>query len=217
MTVRVLLADDDALVRAGLSLILGGSPDITVVGEVINGAEAVKAVRRGGVDVVLMDIRMPVLDGIAATAALLDLTDAPKVIVLTTFDADEYVVRALAAGAHGFLLEDTPPADIVAAIGKVVDGEPMLSPTITAQLIRQVTEAAPDSRGDEATTLAESLTAREREVAIAVGRGASNAEIAADLHMSVATVKAHISHIFTKLEVTNRVQVAICMHDAGTL
>ncbi len=217
MTVRVLLADDDALVRAGLSLILGGSPDITVVGEVINGAEAVKAVRRGGVDVVLMDIRMPVLDGIAATAALLDLTDAPKVIVLTTFDADEYVVRALAAGAHGFLLKDTPPADIVAAIGKVVDGEPMLSPTITAQLIRQVTEAAPDSRGDEATTLAESLTAREREVAIAVGRGASNAEIAADLHMSVATVKAHISHIFTKLEVTNRVQVAICMHDAGTL
>ncbi len=217
MTVRVLLADDDALVRAGLSLILGGSPDITVVGEVINGAEAVKAVRRGGVDVVLMDIRMPVLDGIDATAALLDLTDAPKVIVLTTFDADEYVVRALAAGAHGFLLKDTPPADIVAAIGKVVDGEPMLSPTITAQLIRQVTEAAPDSRGDEATTLAESLTAREREVAIAVGRGASNAEIAADLHMSVATVKAHISHIFTKLEVTNRVQVAICMHDAGTL
>ena len=217
MIVRVLLADDDALVRAGLSLILGGSPDITVVGEVINGAEAVKAVRRGGVDVVLMDIRMPVLDGIAATAALLDLTDAPKVIVLTTFDADEYVVRALAAGAHGFLLKDTPPADIVAAIGKVVDGEPMLSPTITAQLIRQVTEAAPDSRGDEATTLAESLTAREREVAIAVGRGASNAEIAADLHMSVATVKAHISHIFTKLEVTNRVQVAICMHDAGTL
>jgi len=217
MTVRVLLADDDALVRAGLSLILGGSPDITVVGEVINGAEAVKAVRRGGVDVVLMDIRMPVLDGIAATAALLDLTDAPKVIVLTTFDADEYVVRALAAGAHGFLLKDTPPADIVAAIGKVVDGEPMLSPTITAQLIRQVTEAAPDSRGDEATTLAESLTAREREVAIAVGRGASNAEIAADLHMSVATVKAHISHIFTKLEVTNSVQVAICMHDAGTL
>lgn len=217
MTVRVLLADDDALVRAGLSLILGGSPDITVVGEVINGAEAVKAVRRGGVDVVLMDIRMPVLDGIAATAALLDLTDAPKVIVLTTFDADEYVVRALAAGAHGFLLKDTPPADIVAAIGKVVDGEPMLSPTITAQLIRQVTEAVLDSRGDEATTLAESLTAREREVAIAVGRGASNAEIAADLHMSVATVKAHISHIFTKLEVTNRVQVAICMHDAGTL
>lgn len=217
MTTRVLLTDDDALVRAGLALILGGSPDITVVGEAVNGAEAVKMVQAGGVDVVLMDIRMPVMDGIAATAALLELPEPPKVIVLTTFDADEYVVRALAAGAHGFLLKDTPPADIVSAIGKVVDGEPMLSPTITAQLIRQVTESAPDDRGDEALMLADTLTAREREVAIAVGKGSSNAEIAADLHMSVATVKAHISHIFTKLDVSNRVQVAICMHDAGLL
>ncbi len=217
MTTRVLLTDDDPLVRAGLSLILGGSPDITVVGEAVNGAEAVTAVRAGGVDVVLMDIRMPVMDGIAATAAMLALADAPKVIVLTTFDADEYVVRALAAGAHGFLLKDTPPAEIVAAIGKVVGGEPMLSPTITAQLIRQVTEAAPDDRGDEALSLADTLTVREREVAIAVGAGSSNAEIAAELHMSVATVKAHISHIFTKLDATNRVQVAICMHDAGLL
>ncbi|MEO6604471.1 MAG: response regulator transcription factor [Aeromicrobium sp.] len=217
MTTRVLLTDDDPLVRAGLSLILGGSPDITIVGEAVNGAEAVEAVRAGGIDVVLMDIRMPVMDGIAATAAVVELPDAPKVIVLTTFDADEYVVRALAAGAHGFLLKDTAPADIVAAIGKVVDGEPMLSPTITAQLIKQVTQAAPDARGDEAMTLADTLTAREREVAIAVGTGSSNAEIASDLHMSVATVKAHISHIFTKLDVTNRVQVAICMHDAGLL
>lgn len=217
MSTRVLLTDDDALVRAGLALILGGSPEITVVGEATNGAEAVQAVKAGGVDVVLMDIRMPVMDGIAATSALLELPDAPKVIVLTTFDADEYVVRALAAGAHGFLLKDTPPADIVSAIGKVVDGEPMLSPTITAQLIRQVTESAPDERTDGAAALADTLTAREREVAVAVGRGSSNAEIAADLHMSVATVKAHISHIFTKLAVTNRVQVAICMHDAGLL
>ncbi len=217
MTTRVLLTDDDALVRAGLALILGGSPDITVVGEATNGAEAVKMVRAGGVDVVLMDIRMPVMDGIAATAELLDLPDAPKVIVLTTFDADEYVVRALAAGAHGFLLKDTPPADIVAAIGKVVEGEPMLSPTITAQLIRQVTEAAPDDKSEDALAQVEALTAREREVAVAIGTGSSNAEIAADLHMSVATVKAHISHIFTKLEVTNRVQVAICMHDAGLI
>jgi DNA-binding NarL/FixJ family response regulator len=177
----------------------------------------VKIAQAGGVDLVLMDIRMPIMDGIAATTALLDLPDAPKVIVLTTFDADDYVVRALAAGAHGFLLKDTPPADIVAAIGKVVGGEPMLSPTITAQLIRQVTEAAPDERSDEALALADSLTAREREVAIAVGQGSSNAEIAASLHMSIATVKAHISHIFTKLDVTNRVQVAICMHDAGLL
>ncbi|GAA3529838.1 response regulator transcription factor [Aeromicrobium panaciterrae] len=217
MTTRVLLTDDDALVRAGLALILGGSPDITIVGEAANGAESVQKVRGGGVDVVLMDIRMPVMDGIAATSQLLDLPDAPKVIVLTTFDADEYVVRALAAGAHGFLLKDTPPADIVAAISKVVAGEPMLSPTITAQLIRQVTEAAPDDKCEEALARVASLTAREREVAVAIGTGSSNAEIATDLHMSVATVKAHISHIFTKLEVTNRVQVAICMHDAGLI
>jgi DNA-binding NarL/FixJ family response regulator len=218
MTVRVLLADDDPLVRAGLALILGGSDVITVVGEAANGQEAVDAVRAGGIDVVLMDIRMPVLDGIAATSAILALPDPPKVIVLTTFDADEYVVRALAAGANGFLLKDTPPAEIVAAIGKVVDGEPMLSPTITQQLIRQVTDAAPGQQSDAAAkSRLTCLTDREREVAIAVGGGSSNAEIAVDLHMSVATVKAHISHIFTKLDATNRVQVAIAMHDAGLL
>jgi DNA-binding NarL/FixJ family response regulator len=217
MTVRVLLTDDDALVRAGLALMLGGSDEISVVGEAVNGAEAVETVRGGGVDVVLMDIRMPVMDGIAATTAILALPDPPKVIVLTTFDADEYVVRALAAGATGFLLKDTLPADIVAAITKVVAGEPMLSPTITAQLIRQVTDAAPDDRGHRATSRVECLTDREREVAIAIGQGSSNAEIAAELHMSVATVKAHISHIFTKLAATNRVQVAIAMHEAGLL
>lgn len=217
MTIRVLLTDDDPLVRAGLAMILGGSPLLSVVGEVGNGQEAVDAVRSGGVDVVLMDIRMPVLDGIAATAAVLDLPDPPKVIVLTTFDADEYVVRALAAGANGFLLKDTAPADIVEAISRVAAGEPMLSPTITQHLIRQVTEAAPDSRREIALARVDKLTDREREVAEAVGRGASNAEIAAALHMSVATVKAHISHLFTKLDACNRVQVAITMHEAGLL
>ncbi|MET0449575.1 MAG: response regulator transcription factor [Aeromicrobium sp.] len=217
MTIRVLLADDDALVRAGLALILGGSSDITVVGEAPNGREAVSLVAAGGVDVVLMDIRMPVMDGIAATTAVLALPEPPKVIVLTTFDADEYVVRALAAGANGFLLKDTPPADIVDAIARVVAGEPMLSPTITQHLIRQVTDAMPDVRAGEALSRVGCLTEREREVAIAIGRGSSNAEIAATLHMSIATVKAHISHIFTKLDVTNRVQVAIAMHEAGLL
>ena len=217
MTIRVLLADDDPLVRAGLSLMLGGSSAISVVGEASNGAEAVEAVRQGGVDVVLMDIRMPVMDGIAATELVLGLDDPPKVIVLTTFDADEYVVRALAAGATGFLLKDTPPADIVAAIGKVIDGEPILSPAITTRLIRRVTDAAPDEQAGEALARVAGLTEREREVAIAVGQGSSNAEIAAALHMSVATVKAHISHIFSKLGATNRVQVAISMHDAGLL
>ena len=217
MTIRVLLADDDALVRAGLAMILGGSPAVEVVGEVPDGREAVRRVRDGGVDVVLMDIRMPVMDGIAATSAVLALPDPPKVIVLTTFDADEYVVRALAAGANGFLLKDTAPADIVDAISRVVAGEPMLSPAITEQLIRQVTDAMPDARADEARSRVGCLTDREREVAIAIGRGSSNAEIATTLHMSIATVKAHISHIFTKLDVTNRVQVAIAMHEADLL
>ena len=217
MTTRVLLADDDALVRAGLALILGGSSTIEVVGEAANGKEAVAAVTAGGVDVVLMDIRMPVMDGIAATAVLVALPLPPKVIVLTTFDADEYVVRALAAGANGFLLKDTPPADIVDAISRVVAGEPMLSPTITQQLIRQVTDAVPDVRTDQARSRVSALTDREREVAVAVGQGSSNAEIASSLHMSIATVKAHISHIFTKLDATNRVQVAIAMHESGLL
>jgi DNA-binding NarL/FixJ family response regulator len=217
MTVRVLLADDDPLVRAGLALMLGGSDSIAVVGEASNGREAVDAVRAGGIDLVLMDIRMPVMDGIVATSLVLGLPDPPKVIVLTTFDADEYVIRALAAGATGFLLKDTPPADIVDAIGKVVAGDPMLSPAITEQLIRQVTDAAPDGRVDEARSRVSCLTDREREVAVAIGRDSSNAEIAGALHMSVATVKAHISHIFTKLDVTNRVQVAICMHEAELL
>jgi DNA-binding NarL/FixJ family response regulator len=214
---RVLITDDDALVRAGLALMLGGAPDIEVVAEAANGAEAVAAVRAGDIDVVLMDLRMPVMDGIGATAAITALDDPPKVIVLTTFDADEYVVRALAAGANGFLLKDTPPAEIVAAIGKVEAGEPMLSPTITTQLIRQVTDNAPDSRSESALLLVATLTDRERDVALAVGQGRSNAEIAAQLHLSIATVKAHISHLFLKLEATNRVQVAICMHDAGLL
>jgi len=214
---RVLITDDDALVRAGLALMLGGAPDIEVVAEAANGAEALEAVRAGGIDVALMDLRMPVMDGIAATAAIAALDDPPKVIVLTTFDADEYVVRALAAGANGFLLKDTPPAEIVAAIGKVEAGEPMLSPAITTQLIRQVTDNASDDRSEPALALVATLTDRERDVALAVGHGSSNAEIAAQLHLSIATVKAHISHLFMKLEATNRVQVAICMHDAGLL
>lgn len=214
---RVLITDDDALVRAGLALMLGGAPDLEVVAEASNGAEAVEAVRSGDIDVVLMDLRMPVMDGIGATAAITALPDPPKVIVLTTFDADEYVVRALAAGANGFLLKDTPPAEIVAAIGKVEAGEPMLSPAITTQLIRQVTDNAPDDRSASARARVATLTDRERDVALAVGQGSSNAEIAEQLHLSIATVKAHISHLFLKLEATNRVQVAICMHDAGLL
>ncbi|KQY60716.1 LuxR family transcriptional regulator [Aeromicrobium sp. Root495] len=215
--IRVLITDDDALVRAGLALMLGGASTLEVVGEAGNGREAVERVRAGGVDIVLMDLRMPVMDGIDATTALRDLPEPPKVLVLTTFDADDYVVRALAAGADGFLLKDTPPAQIVDAVEKVVAGEPMLSPSITQQLIRQVTDGSGDDRSAEASRLVETLTERELEVALAVGQGRSNAEIAETLFMSLATVKAHISHLFTKLGAANRVQVAITMHDAGLL
>ncbi|MCW2748139.1 MAG: DNA-binding response regulator [Nocardioidaceae bacterium] len=215
--IRVAIVDDDALVRAGLALILGGDPSIEVVAEAGNGREALDLLRGTTADVVLMDIRMPVMDGLAATQELLTLMTPPKVIVLTTFDADEYVVRALSSGANGFLLKDTHPADIVDAIKRVALGEPMLSPSVTEQLIRQVTDQAPTERHDHAYARVKELTERERDVAIAVGRGQSNAEIAIELHMSVATVKAHISHLFTKLDATNRVQVAICMHEAGLL
>lgn len=214
---RLLLVDDDALVRAGLALMLGGVDSLEVVGEAPNGREALARVRDGGVDVVLMDLRMPVMDGIEATAALSALPGAPKVLVLTTFDADDYVVRALAAGAHGFLLKDTPPDQIVEAIRTVVAGEPALSPAITRRLIEQVTDGSGDDRGARATALVGRLTDRERDVALAIGRGASNAEIASELHLSLATVKAHISHLFGKLGAVNRVQVAITMHDAGLL
>lgn len=213
---RVLLVDDDALVRAGLALMLDGHDDLEIVGEAGDGRAALDAVARTPVDVVLMDLRMPRLDGIEATKAILARPAPPRVLVLTTFDADEYVVRALAAGAHGFLLKDTPPAQIVAAIASVEAGEPALSPAITRQLISQVTDAAPGDAGPAARRVA-GLTDREREVALAVGRGASNAEIASELHLSLATVKAHLSHVFAKLDATNRVQVAIAMHDAGLL
>ncbi|MEH3033254.1 MAG: response regulator transcription factor [Aeromicrobium erythreum] len=215
--IRVLVTDDDALVRAGLALMLGGEPTLEVVAEAAHGGEALQVVRERPVDVVLMDLRMPQVDGIEATRRLKELEHPPKVVVLTTFDADDQVVQALAAGADGFLLKDTPPAHIVEAIRKVVGGEPMLSPTVTQQLIRQVTDASPDRRGAEAERRVARLTDRELDVALAVGAGLSNAEIATSLHLSLATVKAHVSHLFDKLEATNRVQVAITMHDAGRL
>ncbi|MFD1861205.1 DNA-binding response regulator [Aeromicrobium camelliae] len=208
--IRVAIVDDDPLVRAGLSMVLGGAPDVEIVAEAGDGAAALSVAPAA--DVVLMDIRMPIMDGLAATERLLAEEPAPHVIVLTTFDADEHVMRALAAGASGFLLKDTPPPQIVEAIRKVAAGEPILSPSVTGQLIRHVTAAGIST---EARKAIEQLTDREREVALSVARGASNAEIAAQLFMSVATVKVHLGHVFTKLGVTNRVQVAIRMHDAG--
>ena len=219
--IRVVLVDDDPLVRAGLRLMLGGAPSLAVVGEAGDGAEGLEVIDRTRPDVVLMVIRMPRMDGLAATQQLLERPEPPKVVVLTTFDADEYVVRALASGASGFLLKDTAPPMIVEAIQRVAAGEPMLSPSVTEQLIRRVV-SAPDAGADAGRARAAAarlanLSDREREVALAVGQGKSNAEIGRELYMSVATVKAHVSSIFVKAGVVNRVQIAICVHEAGLL
>ena len=215
--IRVVIVDDDPLVRAGLAMILGGTESIEIVGQAGDGIAGLELIGLVRPDVVLMDIRMPKMDGLEATKQLTASDDGPAVIVLTTFDADEYVVAALRDGANGFLLKDTPPATIVDAVQRVVTGEPILSPSVTAQLIRQVAARSPSSPVDRATAARErlgELSERELEVAVAVGAGKSNAEIAAELFMSVATVKAHVSRILTKLNSTNRVQIAITVHDA---
>ncbi|NED54916.1 response regulator transcription factor [Micromonospora aurantiaca] len=217
--VRVLIVDDDPLVRGALSMILGGVPDLAVVGEAADGAEVPAAVAAHAPDVVLMDIRMPRVDGLAATEALRAAAEPPEVLVLTTFDADEQVLRALRAGASGFLLKDTPPAEIVAAVRRVAAGEATLSPAVTRKLIAHVTGTAPvpgaDPKRERAVRLLDGLSEREREVAVLLGRGRTNAEISAELFMSVATVKAYVSRLLTKLDLNNRVQVALLVQDAG--
>jgi DNA-binding NarL/FixJ family response regulator len=212
--VSVLLVDDDALVRSALRLILGGDPAITVVGEASDGQEGVALVESLRPDVVLMDIRMPRLDGLAATERVLALQPDLVVVVLTTFDTDDMVLSALRLGARGFLLKDTPPADLVAAVRAAAAGQPMLSPSVTGQLIAAVAATGPRQDAEARARLA-TLTEREHEVALAVASGQSNAEIAANLFMSIATVKSHVGRLFGKLGVENRVQVAICVHEAG--
>lgn len=217
-TVRVLLVDDDALVRAGLTLMLDGHVTadgrrIAVVGEAADGAGVPDAVAAHRPDVVLMDLRMPRVDGIAATTRLRRAPAPPAVVVLTTFDADEHVVRALRAGAAGFLLKDTAPARIVDAVCAAADGDAMLSPAVTRTVIDLVT-GTDDTAARTARTRLAALTPREREVAEAVARGGSNAVIAADLHMSVATVKAYVSRLLRELDLDNRVQVALLVRDA---
>jgi DNA-binding NarL/FixJ family response regulator len=216
--VRLVVVDDDPMVRAALRMMLGGDPGLAVVAEASDGEEALRVVPAADADVVLMDIRMPVRDGLSATEELLAVDPGLKVIVLTTFDTDDMVLRALRIGAAGFLLKDTPPARLVEAIRTVASGQPMLSPSVTAQLIAAVTRtdrvADEQDRTRSARDALDTLTERERDVADGVARGLSNADIAAELYMGVPTVKTHVGRLFTKLGVENRVQVAILVHDA---
>ena len=216
--IRVLLVDDDGLVRSGLRMMLAGAAQLAVVGEAEDGRGVLPAVDRHHPDVVLMDIRMPRLDGIAATRLLRAQPRPPAVIVLTTFDADELVVRALQAGAAGFLLKDAAPADIVRAIESVHAGDGTLSPAIARRLIALVAgDHGEATRREQARQRLASLTPREYEVATAVGRGLSNADIAGQLHMSTATVKAHVSRLLVKLDVDNRVQIALLVQRAAAV
>ncbi|MER5278618.1 response regulator transcription factor [Streptomyces sp. NPDC002809] len=218
--VRLIVVDDDPLVRAGLTLMLGGADDIDIVGEGADGTEAVELVDRLRPDVVLMDIRMPVMDGLTATEALRSRPDAPEIVVLTTFHADEQVLRAIRAGAAGFVLKDTPPAQIVDSVRRVAAGDPVLSPAVTRQLMVRAAGSGQEERAGRAERARQRialLADREREVAVAVGHGRSNAEIAAALYLSVATVKTQVSRILAKFGFNNRVQIALLVHDAGLL
>ncbi len=213
---RVLVVDDQALVRAGFAMILGSEHDIDVVGEAENGQQAIEMAATLDPDVILMDIRMPVMDGIAATRVLCEnrATDptCPRVLILTTFDLDEYVYKALRSGASGFLLKDTPPNDLVSAVRVVAAGDALLAPSITRRLLEEFARAAsPPANGH----LLNDLTDRELEVLGQLARGLSNSEIADALYVSEATVKTHVSHILTKLEVRDRVQAVVVAYESG--
>jgi len=211
--IRVLVVDDQELVRSGFCVILDATDGITVAGEAANGEAAVAAVQADPPDVVLMDIRMPVMDGLEATRRITAGSAAPKVVMLTTFDLDEYVYEALRAGASGFLLKDSPRADLVAAVRAAAAGNALLAPTVTRRLIeafaRRPAEAAPSPE-----RLA-SLTAREREVLVRLARGGSNTEIATDLYVSEATVKTHVGNLLAKLGLRDRVQAVILAYETG--
>ena len=211
MTIRVLVADDQSMVRAGFRMLLSREQDIEVVAEASNGLEAVEKAARFRPTVVLMDIRMPELDGLEATRRILADADGARILILTTFDLDEYVYEALRAGASGFVLKDDPPEQLLAAIRIVAGGDALLSPAITKRVIKQFTRIprpAPPRQLDE-------LTERERDVFRLIARGLSNAEIGQELYISDTTVKTHITHILQKLSLRDRVQVVVLAYEAG--
>jgi DNA-binding NarL/FixJ family response regulator len=211
MSIRVLVADDQSMVRAGFRMLLSGEDDIEVVGEASNGREAVELAGRLRPTVVLMDIRMPVLDGLEATRRILAADDTARILVLTTFDLDDYVYEALRAGASGFVLKDDPPEQLLSAIRVVAGGEALLSPAVTRRVIKQFTRvrrpAPPRELGD--------LTERELDVFRLISRGLSNAEIGQELFISDTTVKTHITHILQKLNLRDRVQAVVLAYETG--
>jgi len=211
MSVRVLVADDQSMVRAGFRMLLSDEPDIEVVAEASNGLEAVDKAARFDPTVVLMDIRMPELDGLEATRRILAAHDSARVLILTTFDLDEYVYEALRAGASGFVLKDDPPEQLLAAIRTVAAGDALLSPSVTKRVIKQFT-TIPRPKPPEAF---DELTTREQEVFRLIANGLSNPEIAQELHISEATVKTHISHILQKLNLRDRVQAVVLAYQTG--
>jgi DNA-binding NarL/FixJ family response regulator len=217
MTTRVLVADDQALVRAGFQVIVDSAPDLSVVAEATTGAEAVDLAAAHRPDVVLMDIRMPEMDGIQATRHILASPGgaATRVLILTTFDLDDYVYAALRAGASGFLLKDTPPADLLAAIRVIAGGEALLSPRVTRRLIAEFT-TRPAVLTNQVRSL-QGVTEREREILVLVARGMSNTELASHLHLSMATVKTHVSRLLSKLQARDRAQLVIAAYEAGLM
>jgi DNA-binding NarL/FixJ family response regulator len=213
--VRVLIVDDDALVRAGLRTMLGGADGIEVIGEAADGTEILRTLDHHRADVILLDVRMPKLDGLGALELVRSQPSPPAVLMLTTFDTDDHVLRALRGGAAGFLVKDTPPAEIVRAIELVAAGESMLSPSVTRRLINRLADDRDaERRRVEAVAQLGTLSAREREIVEAIARGRSNASIAADLHLGVSTVKNHVSAVLGKLTLDNRVQIALMVQDA---
>ena len=208
--IRIAIADDQALVRAGFRMIVESQPDMQVAGEAGDGQEAIDIVRRERPDVILMDIRMPHVDGIAATRQVADVT---RVVILTTYELDEYVFDALAAGASAFLLKAAPPEDLIRAIRVVASGDALLAPSVTRRLIQEFAKR-PEPQVRKAKQL-ETLTERELDVLREVARGLSNAEIAARLHVAETTVKTHVAHVLDKLELRDRVQAVILAYEAG--